>query len=153
MSVENAYERWLFHGPVFQTIQEIQGVSEDVIVGVLRPSSPQACLTCPTPCKWLVDPVIVDGAFQLTLLFARLQTDMTPLPARFGTLRLFSELNGSDVRCVVRARFNDGGQHLETDTTFLSPGGAVIGVLEGAEFTASPALNRLGGQWREMRSV
>jgi malonyl CoA-acyl carrier protein transacylase len=153
MSVENAYERWLFHGPVFQTIQEIQGVSEDVIVGVLRPSLPQACLTCPRPCKWLLDPVIVDGAFQLTLLFARLQTDMTPLPARFGTLRLFSELNGSDVRCVIRARFNAGGQHLETDTTFLSPSGEVIGVLEGAEFTSSPALNRLGGQWREPRSI
>ncbi len=153
MSVESAYERWLFHGPVFQTIQEIQGVTEDVIVGVLKPSLPQACLTCATPCRWLVDPVVVDGAFQLTLLFARLQTGMTPLPARFGTLRLYSDLNGSDVHCVIRARFSAGGQHLETHTTFLSPSGKVFGVLEGAEFTASPALNRLGGQWLESRSV
>jgi acyl transferase domain-containing protein/NAD(P)-dependent dehydrogenase (short-subunit alcohol dehydrogenase family)/acyl carrier protein len=153
MSVENAYERWLFHGPVFQTIEEIQGVTQDVIVGVLKPSSPQSCLACASAGKWLVDPVIVDGAFQLTLLFARLQTDMTPLPARFGILRLYSELTGSDVRCVIRARFSVGGQHLETDTTFLSPRGEVIGVLENAEFTSSPALNRLGGQWRESLSV
>lgn len=153
MSVENAYERWLFHGPVFQTIEKIQGVAENVIVGVLKPSSPQSCLASTTPGKWLVDPVIVDGAFQLTLLFARLQTDMTPLPARFGVLRLYSELSGSDVRCVIRARFSAGGQQLETHTTFLSPTGEVIGVLEDAEFTSSPALNRLGGQWRESRSV
>jgi len=153
MSVENAYERWLFHGPVFQTIEEIQGVTENVIVGVLKPSSPQSCLARARSGKWLVDPVIVDGAFQLTLLFARLQTDMTPLPARFGILRLYSELTGSNVRCVIRARFSAGGQHLETHTTFLSPSGEVIGVLEDAEFTSSPTLNRLGGQWRESRSV
>jgi NAD(P)-dependent dehydrogenase (short-subunit alcohol dehydrogenase family) len=153
MSVENAYDRWLFHGPAFQTIEEIQGVTENAIVGVLKPSSPRSCRAGATSGRWVVDPVIIDGAFQLTLLFARLQTDMTPLPARFGTLRLYSELNGSDVGCVIRARFSAGGQHLETHTTFLSSSGEVIGVLEDAEFTSSPALNRLGGQWRESRAV
>jgi hypothetical protein len=153
MSVENAYQRWLFHGPVFQTIEEIEGVTENVIVGVLKHSSPQSCLARETPGRWLVDPVIIDGAFQLTLLFARLQTDMTPLPARFGNLRLYSDLTGSDVRCVIRARFSSGGQHLETHTTFLSADGEVIGVLENAEFTSSLALNRLGGQWWESLSV
>jgi hypothetical protein len=151
MSVQNAYERWLFHGPIFQTIEEIQGVTDNAIVGVLKTSSPRSCLARATSGNWLVDPVVIDGAFQLTLLFARLQTDMTPLPARFGTLRIYSDLTGPNVRCEIRARFSAGGQHLQTHTIFVSSSGEVIGVLEGAEFTSSPALNRLGGQWRESR--
>jgi NAD(P)-dependent dehydrogenase (short-subunit alcohol dehydrogenase family) len=151
MSVQNAYERWLFHGPIFQTIEEIQGVTDNAIVGVLKPSSPRSCLARAASGNWLVDPVVIDGAFQLTLLFARLHTDMTPLPARFGVLKVSSDLTGPTVRCEIRARFSAGGQHLETDTIFLSTNGEVIGVLEGAEFTSSSALNRLGGQWRESR--
>lgn len=147
MSVESAYDQWLFHGPLFQCIESIEGMDEGGITATIVPSSPRRLIKGTSAERWLFDPVVVDGAFQLTLLYARASTGMTPLPARFERLRVFSAMNGSRLRCDIRARTGAGGHSIETQTTFLDGDGRLVALLENAEFNASQKLNRLGGTW------
>ncbi len=147
MSVAEAYDRWLFHGPLFQGIESFEGFSDRAIAATLLPSSPGRLLRGATAPEWIFDPVLIDSAFQLTLLFSRARSDMTPLPARFRRLRRFAATNGTRLRCVVRARTDAGGHHLETQTLILNDAGRIVVSLEDAEFTASRDLNRLAGRW------
>jgi hypothetical protein len=146
MSVDEAYKRWLFQGPAFQGIASIEGIGEAGMVATLVPSSPQRCLRAPAQGEWLVDPVVMDSAFQLAILWARVHTDMTPLPAGFQSFRLFAPLVGSRLRADFRARASAGGHVLDTQVTFMDPDGRILARLEDMQFNCSRALNRLAGR-------
>jgi NAD(P)-dependent dehydrogenase (short-subunit alcohol dehydrogenase family) len=143
MTVDESYHRWLFHGPCFQGISRIEGMNERGICGILVPSSPSECLSPSASGHWLIDPVLLDCGFQLAILWERAHHDMTPLPSRFKSYRRFGPLQGSPVRCHLKAQSSAGGQNLLTDIYFLDSASRLVGLLEGMEFSCSSALNRL----------
>jgi acyl transferase domain-containing protein/NAD(P)H-dependent flavin oxidoreductase YrpB (nitropropane dioxygenase family) len=144
MTVEEAYERWLFHGPAFQAITEIEGVNDEWIVATFTPSSPDRCLKHPVG-AWLIDPVVVDCSFQLAIAWVRLHYDMTPLPARLGAWTRLGPAHGAPLRCFLRAQASAGGAVLTTQIVLADAENRVVGVLQDMEFSCSRALNRLGG--------
>ena len=97
------------------------------------------------PVKVMIDPVVVDSAFQLSILYARSHYDMTPLPARFRSFRRFAPLDGSPIRCEFRSRARAGGHVLDTQIAFLDERGRLLGLLEDLELSCSRELNRLAG--------
>ena len=143
MRVDEAYRHWLFHGPCFQGISEIEGINEQGISAILLPSSPDRCLSQNVGGQWLIDPVLLDCGFQLAILWERSHHDMTPLPSRFKSYRRFGPLRGSPVRCYLKAQSSAGGQNLLTDIYFLDSAGRLVSLLEEMEFSCSSALNRL----------
>jgi hypothetical protein len=143
MRVDEAYRHWLFHGPCFQGISEIEGINEQGISAILLPSSPARCLSQSAGGQWLIDPVLLDCGFQLAILWERVHYDMTPLPARFTSYRRFGSPFGSPVRCCLQVQSNAGGHILLTDICFLDTAGRVIGLLEGMQFSCNKELNRL----------
>jgi hypothetical protein len=142
LSVAQAYDAWLFHGPLFRAIAAVHGVGPDGIRAELRTSMPDACVDGAEG-DWLVDPVVLDGAFQLSILWARANLDMTPLPARLGRLHRFAPLRGERLLCELHARPAAGGHVLHTDITLLDAAGRPLVLLEDMEFSCSPSLNRL----------
>ena len=99
MSIVEAYDSWLFHGPLFQRIKSIEAMNPNGARALLWPSSPAACLDGSPGGEWLIDPVVVDCAFQMQLLWARHHWDVTLLPTgvqeyrRYGSLAV--EVNGN----------------------------------------------------------
>lgn len=145
MSVRDAYEKWLFHGPRFQGITAVAGISENGLSATLSPSSPRDCLRGASAASWLIDPVVIDSAFQLAILWSRMNTGMTPLPSRFRRYHRFAPLTAPALHCELRAESAEGG-HLLTTHVELSDGhGRLLGRLEGMEFSCSESLNRLAG--------
>jgi hypothetical protein len=144
MSVAAAYDRWLFHGPHFQGITAIDGMNEEWISAIVRPSSPERLVQAGRG-QWLVDPVLIDSAFQLAILWVRAHHDVTPLPSRLGAYRRLGLPSGAPVRCHLRAHASAQGSVLNTHIVFVEADGRMLGVLEDMEFTCSKALNRLGG--------
>jgi NAD(P)-dependent dehydrogenase (short-subunit alcohol dehydrogenase family) len=144
MTVEEAYERWLFHGPAFQAITSIEGVNDEWIVATFTPSSPDRCLKHPVG-SWLIDPVVVDCSFQLAIAWVRLHYDMTPLPARLGAWTRLGAAHSASLRCFLRAQPSAGGSVLTTQIVLADAENRVVGVLRDMEFSCSRALNRLGG--------
>ena len=150
-SVDEAYDRYLFQGPPLRSILEIEGVSEEGIVGTLAPSSPQQILTGVTDGQWLIDPVVLEGGFQLTIVWTRLYADKTPLPSIFHAYRRYGLLSDhrdsagtpQPIRCYVYSFFDPDGVVMHTDLYWVNSGGRVLGVLKDAESACSRALNRL----------
>lgn len=143
MPLDEAYRRWLFHGPCFQAILRIEGISQQGISAILHPSSPAECLLQKTNGQWLIDPVLLDCGFQLAILWERAHHDMTPLPSCFASYRRFGVPSGSPIRCSLQVQSSAGGHVLLTDIYFLETTGRVIGLMQGMEFSCSKALNRL----------
>jgi len=146
LGVAEAYDRWLFQGATFQGIQSIDGVSSEGMLATLRPSSPQQCLRREPVGEWLVDPVVMDSAFQMAILWARHHLDMTPLPSGFRTFHRVAPLAGPSLRADLRVRASAGGQMLDIQIAFRSPEGHLLGFMEDLQATCSHALNRVAGR-------
>jgi hypothetical protein len=141
-SVKEAYSSWLFHGPRFEGIRSIQGISQAGIAAELLPSSPRQLLRVDAE-GWLADPLVVDSAFQLAILWSRVNTGMTSLPARFQRFQRFAPFPKAPLHCDFWVRTNAGGHILETDIVFLDSQENQVAFIQGMEFSNSRSLNRL----------
>ena len=156
LGVQEAYRDWLFHGPIFQGIVSIEAIGPRGARAILRPSLPRDCLRGGPDGSWLVDPILVDSALQMQVLWARLHWDVTLLPARIGGCRLFGpgiaapprSTGGRDVPGIcyeLRIGAESRVPTCHADHYFSSPDGRLLGMLAGVEGTGSKALNRLAG--------
>jgi len=150
-TVEEAYKQWLFHGPCFQGITKIEGMSEHGICVQLRSFPPSECISHKTRGQWLVDPVVLDSAFQPALLWERAQYDMTPLPSAFTSFQRYGSLSRSPVRCYLRAKTSSDGHMLSANIFFWDEADGLLGLIEEMEFSCSKALNRLAGSVKTYR--
>jgi acyl transferase domain-containing protein/NAD(P)H-dependent flavin oxidoreductase YrpB (nitropropane dioxygenase family)/NADP-dependent 3-hydroxy acid dehydrogenase YdfG len=144
LTVAEMQNRWLFHGPLLHGVAEVQGLGDAGIRAVLRSSEPVK-LVMEAQGQWAIDPLVVDGAFQLAIIWARSQLNMTPLPTGFARYRPLSSLSAPDIRCELYASPSSDGHLLLTDITFSDGADRILAGLTGMEFACSQALNRLGG--------
>ena len=84
LELADAYRDLLFHGPLFQGITRIAGMDARGSSATLRASDPGACVAGAGGRPWLLDPVMLDSALQIQVLWARLNWDVTLLPAEIG---------------------------------------------------------------------
>jgi hypothetical protein len=93
---------------------------------------------------WLIDPVVIDSAFQLGILYARSQYDLTPLPARFRRYTRFASLDQPLIGCEFRSRAAaPDASVLEIQIALLGRDGRLLGLIEDMELSCSRELNRL----------
>ena len=143
IAVSEAYNSWLFHGPLFAGITEVEAMGENGIIGRVRPSLPKDLLNPPSCSPWLIDPVLVDSALQLSLIWARFYLDQTPLPARLADYHRFTVTPAGPILCHMSIQHVD--PFIRSDVKFFDENGRLIGLIENVEGTLSKALNRLAG--------
>lgn len=137
-----AYEKWLFHGPAFQIIETLHGADNSGIDALVRPSSVRACAGAGGESAWLIDPIMLDAAPQLAILWSRAMFDTTPLPNRIRSYHRYARLGPDPIRVVFRTTEPSDGSTFRADVWFLQKD-RVIGFLEGLEGAGSARLNRL----------
>jgi len=93
--------------------------------------------------EWLIDPVLVDCAFQLAILWARHQSGRTVLPTGFVDFWRYALSPRLPVRCEFQAQGNNGSPVVEARIAFLDETEKLLWLVEGAEFSGSSELNRL----------
>jgi hypothetical protein len=142
-SVGEMYRQWLFHGPLMAGICEIKGIGANGIAGDLTPSMPEKCLGGEAQGSWIIDPVVVDSALQLIIVWSRMQWDMTPLPARMRSYKRFGSLFGKRIKCQMRIKPDVSGHIVHCDVALIGDDGQLLGMVEDAEGVCSKALNRL----------
>jgi malonyl CoA-acyl carrier protein transacylase len=146
LSAEAAYRQLLFHGPRFQCIRSIEGISRNGMIATLAPSAPRNCMAHGGPGHWLLDPIVLDTGPQIAVLWARTYFDITPLPVRINQVRLFKPFeNSASIRCHFQmVRANDG-QSIVSNVFYVDQEGSLLGIIEGLESVGNKALNRLAG--------
>jgi acyl transferase domain-containing protein/NAD(P)H-dependent flavin oxidoreductase YrpB (nitropropane dioxygenase family)/NAD(P)-dependent dehydrogenase (short-subunit alcohol dehydrogenase family) len=143
MTVEEAYREWLFHGPLFQGIAAIEGLTQGRIAGTLTPSTPQDLLTGGRREQWLIDPVVLDCAIQMVCLWSRATQDVTPLPARFRRYARFAPLRAPVIGCYAAVSPTAGSPLVRSSIYLVGQDRRLLAVVEDLETTGSKALNRL----------
>jgi NAD(P)-dependent dehydrogenase (short-subunit alcohol dehydrogenase family)/acyl carrier protein len=146
MGVEDAYRDLLFHGPLFQGIVAIDGMDERGASALLRPSQPGRCVAGADGLRWLLDPVLLDSALQIQVLWARLQWEVTLLPAEIGRyVRVTAAAEGEPVRHELRIRAASNPPLCHADHWFYGSDGRLLALLQDVVGVGTRALNRLAG--------
>jgi hypothetical protein len=143
LPLAEVYRQWLFHGPLMAGVAAITGIGANGITGDLIPSMPEKCLVAAPQVPWILDPVVLDSALQLIIVWSRIHWDMTPLPSRLHMYRRFGPLAGGKITCQVRIRPDAAAHIVHCDFTLAGSDGQLLGLIENAEGVCSKALNRL----------
>jgi acyl transferase domain-containing protein/NAD(P)H-dependent flavin oxidoreductase YrpB (nitropropane dioxygenase family)/NADP-dependent 3-hydroxy acid dehydrogenase YdfG len=144
MTVEAAYRDLLFHGPTFQGISAVVGMDERGSTAMLRGSTPEACVAGVAGATWLLDPVLIDSALQVQVVWARLHWDVTLLPAEIACYARYGEPRpGEHVRHELRIRPEASKPMCHADHWFFGADGRLLATLGDVVGVGTQALNRL----------
>ncbi|HEX2148797.1 MAG TPA: SDR family NAD(P)-dependent oxidoreductase, partial [Actinomycetota bacterium] len=153
LSMDELYKQWLFHGELFEAIDSIERMGPLGATGWLAPSSPGDCLRYSGEGIWLVDPVLVDAAFQMQVVWARQHWGITILPSSVGRIRVSPALapilsHRLPVRCELRIRPETHEPVSHTDFALYGADGTVLMLIEDLEGTGNAQFNRFAGTGR-----
>jgi hypothetical protein len=140
ITAADAYRNWLFHGSGFRCVAELESLSRRGVVARLGPTDWHAQLLEKT---WLIDPIILDSAPQLAIVWARAMRNTTALPSAFQAYTRFGLLSAPGMRCELEILPTTEDDLLRANAYFVNAEGRLVGRLHGFEATCARALNRL----------
>jgi hypothetical protein len=151
LSTDKAYGEWLFHGPRFQVIERIDGLSPNGAGASVRSTRPVQWLAdgANDGDDWVFDPGLLDAAAQMAWLWARAYRDESALPARFGRVVRYRERFPERMHMQYTRTLTDDSSLVRGNVVFLDDGGEAVMAIEELDSVASAALNRFGGTARE----
>jgi len=134
----------LFHGPALQGIEQVGGCSDKGIVALVKSApQPSSWLRQPLRNIWLTDPLVLDSAFQLMILWSFERFGSGSLPSFAGRYRQFQDTfphEGAQIVIRVTAEREHGAA---ADMEFLDRNsGKLIARLEDYECVIDPSLQQ-----------
>jgi acyl transferase domain-containing protein/NAD(P)-dependent dehydrogenase (short-subunit alcohol dehydrogenase family) len=142
-SCEEIYRTVLFHGPALRGIERIDGCSERGVAGwVASAPPPSRWIARPMRNTWFFDPLAIDCAFQLVVLWCREQLGANSLPTAFGSLRRFGRGFSDEGFGVSVARRSSSAERAVADIEFLDREGNLVARLDSYECVVERALNQ-----------
>jgi hypothetical protein len=134
----------LFHGADLQGIEQVTGCSERGISALVKAAPhPSGWIRQPLRNSWLSDPLLLDCAFQLMILWSFERYGSGSLPSFTGRYRQFQEQfprEGAQIVIRVTAEREHGAS---ADMEFLERNsGKLIARLENYECVIDPSLQR-----------
>ncbi len=148
-SDEALYDRILFHGPDLRGIEEVIGCGEEGIVALSRPApAPSAWIDQPVRSRWLADPLALDVAFQLAIVWSQTQRDAASLPVYAGRYRQHRRSWPTEgTRIVVRV--TESAEHrARARILFLDRDGEPVATLDDYECVIDASLQGAFGRNR-----
>jgi hypothetical protein len=140
--VTRAYSEFLFHGEDLHGIAEIAGRTGRVFVGSAYPApAPAEWFEFPLRSGWVADPLVLDAAFQMMILWTQAEHGTGSLPSFIGRYRQFRKGYPADPITVVIRVTRDDAKFARADIDFLAPDGQVIAQMQDYECVMESALN------------
>jgi hypothetical protein len=140
---EEIYRRVLFHGPDLQCIEEVEACDDHGVVARLRAApAPIEWVRRPLRQKWIGDPLILDGGFQMMILWSAAHSGAVGLPCYVARYRQYRRAFPADGARVALEITKSTPLHALGDLDFLATDGQVIARMDGAECTLDAGLER-----------
>ncbi|MBF0409457.1 MAG: SDR family NAD(P)-dependent oxidoreductase [Candidatus Riflebacteria bacterium] len=149
-SVEAAYSQILFHGKHLMGIKKVRGWSSDgIAANVLTSPSTDQWMNEPFRSTWVADPLSIDCAFQLMILWTFQEFGMPSLPCFLGSYRQYRPaFPSSGVRVMAKAK-KCSQNTVRANIEFVDETGALIASMIDYECVMTASLM---GQFRETTS-
>ncbi|MFQ5660065.1 MAG: SDR family NAD(P)-dependent oxidoreductase [Gammaproteobacteria bacterium] len=132
----------LFHGPDLHAIETIDGCSEEGITGHVRLAPPPSrWMARPIRSSWIADPMLLDGCFQMMILWSFHHSGIGSLPAAIGSYRQYQR-GFPEGGAQVIARIEKTTPHSSIATIeFIDKDGNLLARMENYECVADASLN------------
>ncbi len=132
--MEEVYDKILFHGNALKGLRRILTLSPHVMVAELASAPPpDQWTTEPLRSRWIGDPLVLDAAFQMAIVWCFEQKGMVSLPSFGASYRQYcSRFPEEGITAVLEIR-KTGPSKMVGDFTFLDIHHAVIARLTGYE--------------------
>jgi hypothetical protein len=141
--VGDVYREVLFHGPDLRGIEAVEAFSEEGIAAVVRCApAPADWLRQPLRGSWLADPLALDCALQLLIVWCHESHGAGCLPSFVGRYRQYRRSFPRDrVRVVARVT-KTAGASIRADVDFIDLQGQVVARMEGVESVRDAGLSQ-----------
>ncbi|MBT8356258.1 MAG: SDR family oxidoreductase, partial [Deltaproteobacteria bacterium] len=133
-SIDEVYEKILFHGSELRGIKKIIGYSsEGIIAEISSAPSPSEWMTDPLRNKWIGDPLVLDSAFQMAILWCYDQLGQVSLPSYLASYRQYCNcFPANGITAIFKV--NKATNHtMKGDFTFLDLNNVIVARLSGYE--------------------
>jgi acyl transferase domain-containing protein/NAD(P)-dependent dehydrogenase (short-subunit alcohol dehydrogenase family) len=142
-SIDEIYEKILFHGLELRGIKEIIGYSSRGIAARISSApSPAKWMKDPLRSKWISDPLILDSAFQMAIIWCFEEMSLVSLPSYSASYRQYRNNFPSDgVKAVLEVK-EVTNRKMKGDFTFLDADDVVVAQLTGYEAVMDPSLSK-----------
>ncbi|MBU0544042.1 MAG: SDR family NAD(P)-dependent oxidoreductase, partial [Proteobacteria bacterium] len=140
-SMDEVYDKILFHGLELRGIKEIVGYSSKGMVAHISPAPhPDKWIKDPLRNQWISDPLALDSAFQMAILWSYEELQQLSLPSYCRNYRQYcSNFPSEGVTAVLEIR--EALKHkIKCDITFLDTDNIVVAMLNGYEAVISNSL-------------
>ena len=134
----------LFHGPDLHGIEQVDGCSAKGIAATVKGApAPASWIRRPLRSAWLTDPLVIDSAFQMMILWSFERFGAGSLPCFAARYRQFQEAFPKDgVQVVIRVT-SESAHGASADMEFLDRNtGKLVARLEGYECVIDPSLKQ-----------
>jgi NAD(P)-dependent dehydrogenase (short-subunit alcohol dehydrogenase family) len=142
-SMDEIYEKILFHGFELRGLQEIMGYSSrGMVARISAAPSPAKWMKEPLRTKWIGDPLILDSAFQMAIIWCFEEKSAVSLPSYSASYRQYRTVFPADGVTAVLEVKEASGSKMKGDFTFLDSDGVVVARLTGYEAVMNASLSR-----------
>ena len=140
---EEIYESVLFHGPAMRGIERVDGLGERTIAGWVATSpAPSEWLEQPLRNAWLTDPLAVDSALQLVVLWSRDRLGSNSLPTAIHGYRQFRRAFPADGVHVVAEIRHASASRAVAEIEFVDAQGEPVARIDSYECVVDASLNQ-----------
>jgi hypothetical protein len=151
-TAKEIYADLLFHGPHFQGIRSVKGWSPKGMVAEVSVAPKVAeWIGKPVRTDWVSDPLVVDVALQMGILWGIEALGKPSLPMRVGSYRQYQKRFPKSAMLAQLTVTHSTPHKIVIDVEMVDKDGRLVAALRGAEFTADASLARAFG--REPRPV
>ncbi len=137
------YRDMLFHGPDLHGLGRIEGCDDRGIAATAATAPPPSSwVDRPPRQSWLADPLALDCAFQMMIIWSRERIGGPSLPTSLGRYRQFRRAFPADgVRILARVT-RTGAHRATADIEFLDPGGDLVARIDDYECVIDASLGQ-----------
>ena len=131
---EEVYEKILFHGDDLHGIREIVScASQGMLARISTAPPPEKWMKEPFRSRWIADPLVLDSAFQMAIVWCFEEKGFASLPSYYARYRQYRKsFPVEDVTAVLEVA--EASTHkMKGNFTFLDANGVVIAQLHGYE--------------------
>ncbi len=142
-SLEEVYEQILFHGKALRGLQHITQLTELEMAARIAPAPPPAdWMDKPMRSRWIMDPLVIDSAFQMAIVWCHNQLGLVSLPSYAESYRQYRDrFPKNGVSAFMRVQHHTKHKMI-CDFTFLDEDRQVVATLDGYQAVMTPTLMR-----------
>jgi len=133
-SIDEVYDKILFHGNELRGIRKIIGYSPEGIIAEISPApSPAKWMTDPLRNRWIGDPLVLDSAFQMAIIWCYEEMGKVSLPSFLASYRQYwDSFPANGVTVILKVK--EATDHImRGDFTFLDQNNVIVARLSGYE--------------------